>query len=431
MARSTVFRYKGRHVDPIDVGRSLDVRAVLTGRALNRSDRLLIRVELVDALDGSHLWGEQYNRRLSDIFSIEEEISREISEKLRLRLTGAQKKQLRKRHTENTEAYQLYLQGRYYWNKRLEEALAKGIEYFERAISTDPNYALAYAGLADSYNLLAGYSALLPREAFPVARAAAMKALELDDTLAEAHTSLAFVKCWYEWDWSGAEQAFKRAISLNPGYATAHLWYSLYLVGMGRIAEAIEEVERAKQLDPLSLIINLNVARIHYFARDYDEAIALCKKTIDLYPDFSLAYRRLGQTYAQKHMYEEAISSFHKALSLSETDTDTMAALGHAYAMSGKRAAAEGVIEELSKMSGHLYVSPYSMSRVYMGLGDNEQTLHWLEQSYRERFGILAYLKVEPIFDGLRTDPRFEDLLRRIFSPSDSGIRVADFRKID
>jgi tetratricopeptide (TPR) repeat protein len=190
-------------------------------------------------------------------------------------------------------------------------------------------------------------------------------------------------------------------------------------------------VERAKQLDPLSLIINLNVARIHYFARDYDEAIALCQKTIDLYPDFSLAYRRLGQTYAQKAMYEEAIKSFHKALSLSETDTDTMAALGHAYAMWGRRAAAEGVIEELNKMTGHLYVSPYSMARVYMGLGDKDQTLYWLEKSYQERYSILTYLRVEPIFDGLRTDPRFEDLLRRIFSPSDSGIRVADLSKMD
>ena len=273
MARSTVFRYKDREVDPQEIGRDLNVRAVLTGRVLQRSDRLVIKTELVDTSDGAQLWGEQYNRPLADIFSMEEEIAREISEKLRLKLSGEQKKRLTKRHTENTRAYHLYLKGRYYWNKRTEDGIKKGIEHFHEAITADPNYALAYAGLADCYVLLAGYSSHLPEEVFPVAKAAALKALKLDEALAEAHTSLAAVRAWYDWDWAGAELRYKRAIEINPGYATAYVWYALNLATVGRLDEALLTVKRAEELDPLSLIISLNVARILYFARRYDEAI--------------------------------------------------------------------------------------------------------------------------------------------------------------
>ena len=414
MARSTVFRYKGQEVDPREVGRELGVRAVLTGRVFVRGNRLVIKAELVDTNDGAHLWGEQYNRTLSDIFAIEEEISREISEKLRLKLNGEQKRRLAKRHTDKTAAYQLYLKGRYYWNKRTEEGLKKGIEHFQQAIAVDQNYALAYAGLADSYNLLASYSALPPSEAFKVAKQAATQALELDPMLAEGHVSLAATKTWYDWDWEGAEQEYKRAIELNPSYATAYQWYALDLAGMGRIEEALRMMERAQELDPLSLIINLNVARVLYFARDYDRAIEQCLKAIEMYPDFALALRRLGQAYSQQQRYEEAIEAFLKAIATSDNDSETMAALGHTYAVSDRRAEAERMLDELIEMSKRVYVSPYSIARVHTGLGNTEQALEWLEKACEQRHGILAYLKVEPVFDPLRSEVRFTDLLRRM-----------------
>jgi tetratricopeptide (TPR) repeat protein len=396
------------------VGRALDVRAVLTGRALNRSDRLLIRVELVDAIDGSHLWGEQYNRRLSDIFSIEEEISREISEKLRLRLTGAQKKQLGKRHTENTEAYQLYLQGRFCWNKRTIEGLKRGIEYFERAIAADPRYALSYTGLADSYNILASYSALAPSEAFPLAKSAAMKALELDERLAEAHTSLAFVRLGYDWDWPKSEEGFKRAIELNPGYAIAHLWYSLMLAAMGRFDEAIAEIRQAEMLDPLSLPIITNAGWILHLARRYEEAINQFRKALDMEPGFVLARRRLGQTYKQILRFEESIEELRTALPVSDADTETIASLGHAFAVSGRMEEARKVLDALQALSKERYIPAYFIASIYMAMGEKDAAFEWLEKAYQERYGFLAYLNVEPSFDCLRADPRFADLARRV-----------------
>ncbi|HWC76723.1 MAG TPA: protein kinase, partial [Blastocatellia bacterium] len=414
MARSTVFRYKGHEVDPRDVGRELGVRAVLTGRVFLMGDRLVIKTELVDTEDGAHLWGEQYNRTLSDIFSIEEEISREISEKLRLKLSGEQKRKLAKRHTEKTAAYQLYLKGRYYWNKRTEEGLKKGIEHFQQAINLDPNYALAYAGLADSYNLLASYSTLSPDEAFKVAKQAATRALELDSSLAEAHVSMAATKNWYDWDWEGAEKEYRRAIELNPSYATAYQWYALDLAGMGRIDEALEMMKRAQDLDPLSLIISLNVARVYYFARDYDRAIEQCRKALEMFPDFALALRRLGQAYSQKQMYPEAIEAFRSAIENSHNDSETMAALAHTFALSGRPEEAERILSDMMEMSKTLYVSPYSVARVHTGLGDKEQALDWLEKACEQRHGILAYLKVEPVFDPLRSEPRFIGLLRKM-----------------
>ena len=414
MARSTVFRYKGQEVDPREVGRDLGVRAVLTGRVFTRGNRLVVKAELVDTNDGAHLWGEQYNRTLSDIFAIEEEISREISEKLRLKLSGEQKRRLAKRHTDKTAAYQLYLKGRYYWNKRTEDGLKKGIDHFQQAIAVDPNYALAYAGLADSYNLLASYSALPPSEAFKVAKQAATRALELDPMLAEAHVSLAGTKAWYDWDYTGAEEGYKRAIELNPSYATAYQWYALDLAGMGRLDEALRMMERAQELDPLSLIINLNVARVLYFARDYDRAIEQCLKAIEMYPNFALALRRLGQAYSQQHRYEEAIEAFLKAIANSDNDSETMAALGHTYAVSDRPVEAQRMLDELIEMSRRIYVSPYSIARIHTGMGNTEQALEWLEKACEQRHGILAYLKVEPVFDPLRRETRFADLLRKM-----------------
>jgi serine/threonine-protein kinase len=414
MARSTVFRYKGKEVDPQQMGRELGVRALVTGRVLQRGEMLVIKVEMVDTQDGSHLWGEQYNRKLSDIFTIEEEISSVISEKLRLKLSGAQKKQLTKRYTENTEAYQLYLKGRYYWNRRTAEGLKKGIEYFHEAIENDPNYALAYAGLADSYNILASYSALAPRDAFPRAKAAATKALEMDEKLAEAHASLAFAKFGYDWDWREAEKAFKRGLELNPGYATAHQWYALFLAAMNRMDEAIAGINRAKELDPLSLPINTNAGWIFYLARRFDEAIEMYEKTLELEPDFTLAHRRLGQAYEQKLMYTEARREFEKCATLSADDTETMAALGHLYAIAGEQERARQVMDDLIASSKKRYIPSYLIAIILMGLGDIDATFEWLEKAYDEQYGFLAYLGVGPIFDPIRRDPRYRELARRV-----------------
>ena len=414
MARSTVFRYKGKEVDPQRVGHELGVRAALTGRVLQRGDLLIIKTELVDTDDGSHLWGEQYNRNLSDIFTIEEEISREISEKLRLRLSGAEKKQLTRRYTENSEAYQLYLKGRFYWNKRTPEGLQKGIEYFQRAIESDPGYALAYAGLADSYNILVSYSALAPHEAFPKAKAAATRALEIDGTLAEAHTSLAFVRFGYDWDWSGAERGFKQAIKSNPGYAFAHNFYAVLLSALGRFDEAFEHIRNAHDLDPLSLPINTNLGWLLYLARRYDEAIRQYLKTIDLDEGFPLAHRRLAQTYEQTQRYSEADAEFQKAAALSGEDIELLSARGHFYAIVGETNKANEVLSQLEGFAKTRYVPSYLVSRIYLGLGDLDRAFELLGMALDERYGYLAYLEVEPMFDHIRADPRYQDLVRRV-----------------
>lgn len=419
MASSTVFRYKARgldpgSIDPRNVGKELSVRAVLTGRVQQRVERLVVKAELVDTVDGSQLWGDQYHRDLDDIFAIEEEIAREISEKLRLKLSKKQKSLLSRRHTRNTQAYQHYLKGRYYWNKRTEEGLKKGIEEFHQAITVDPNYALAYAGLADSYMILSGYGSMMPEEVFPTAKAAAMKALRLDDTLAEAHTSLAAIRAWYEWDWEGAERRFNRAIELNPSYATAHLWYALTLAGRQRLDEALTWIRRAEELDPLSVIINLNVARILYFARRYDEAVEQCMKVVEMQPGFALTHRRLGQVYAQQAVFDRAFAEFEKALAIEPGDSETMSALAFTCCLAGDRARAEAILAQVEEMSKQTFVSPYSLARIHTGLGNKDLALEWLNETYRQQHGIIAYLLVEPVFESLQGDPRFDLLLRQI-----------------
>ena len=414
MARSTVFRYKDKEVDPQIIGQQLGVRAVLTGRVLQRGDVLIIKTELVDAEDGSHLWGEQYNRKLSDIFTVEDEISREISDKLRLKLSGAERKQLAKRFTENTEAYQLYLKGRFYWNKRTPDGLKKGIEYFQQAIDSDPEYALAYAGLADSYNILVTYSALAPHDAFPKAKAAASRALEIDRKLAEAHTSMAFVKFGYDWEWAEAERGFKQAIKLNPGYAYAHNFYAVLLAAFGRFDEAFAHTSRALELDPLSLPINTNLGWLLYLARRFDEAIEQYQKTIELDEGFPLTYRRLAQTFEQTQRYSEADAAFQKALSLSGDDVELLSARGHFYAVVGETVKAQDVLGQLRSSAASRYVPSYLIARIYLGLGDIDTTFELLEKARDERYGYLAYLEIEPMFDQIRSDPRYEELLRRV-----------------
>lgn len=414
MARSTVFRYKGKNLAPQDVAHELNVRAVLTGRVLQRGDTLVIKTELVDGADGSQLWGEQFNRKMADIFAVEEEISKEISEKLRLKLSGEQKQRLTKRHTENTDAYQEYLKGRYHWNKRTREGLLKGIEQFNKAIDIDPHYALAYAGLADSYNMIASYSSSPPGEAFPKARSAAAKALSLDNSLAEAHTSLAFVLLGYDWAFAEAEKEFKLAVALNPGYATSHLWYSLFLVTMGRHQEALQEMEKALALDPLSLPINTNLGWLLYLGRRYDEALKQLKKTLEMEPNFLLARRRLCQVYAQKGMYREAAEEFDRALALSGEDIETIAAQGYFYALSGKQEETRNVLKELNAMSYHRYVPAYFFAKIFIGLGETDNAFDYLHKALEERYGLLAYMNVEPELEALRQDARFSELAQQV-----------------
>ena len=421
ISRASAFHYKGKDVGARIVGRELGVRAVLTGQVVQRGDALSIRAELVDARDETHLWGEQYNRRLSDILAVQEEIARDISGKLRQRLTGEEKKRLAKRYTENAEAYALYLKGRYDWNKRTGEDIQKAIGYFRQAIDKDPTYALAYAGLADSYAILFYYAGLPPSETFLMAKAAASKALEIDDTLAQAHATLAFVHENFDWDFSAAGKEYRRAIELDPKYPTAHHWYSLYLSGIGRHEQAIAEAERVYKLDPLSPIISNLRAAAFYSARQYDRAIEAARKTLELDKGFSPAHFSLGCALEQKKMYPEAIAALEEAVRLSGRRIRADADLGHAYAVSGRREEAMRMIEELKARSERGYDPVADIALVYAGLGQNDEAMRWLEKAYQARSAWLirlAPLKVDPRWDALRSDARFQDLLRRIGFPS-------------
>jgi serine/threonine-protein kinase len=414
VARSTVFRYKGQEVDAKEVGEQLSVRAVLTGRVRYLGDTLMIGTELIDVANDAQLWGEHYNRKLSDIFEVQAEIAREISDKLRVRLTGKEKKQLAKRHTDNAEAYKLYLKGRFHWNKRTRESLKKGIEYFQQAIEKDSRYALAFTGLADCYNSLSRFGWLSPGEAMPKAKEAAERALQIDGNLAEAHNSRAFVAENYEWVWSIAEREYKRAIALNPNYATAHQWYGEYLATIGRFDEGLEQLKQAEHLDPLSLIINSDLGLPFFFARQYDRAIEQWRKTIELDPDFWLAHYALALVYEQKGMYGEAIAESKKALNLFGDSPWVLGGLGHIYAVSGQRDEAYQVLDELKERSTERYISPFDLAIIYAGLGEKDQAFEWLEKAYEERNQWMTWLKVEPRLDVLRSDPRFIDLVQRV-----------------
>jgi serine/threonine protein kinase/tetratricopeptide (TPR) repeat protein len=416
MARSTVFRYKGREFDPQEVGQELGVRAVLLGRVVQLGQRLSIRAELVDVADGAQLWGELYQCQMADIFDVQEEIAHEIFEKLRVRLTSEQRRRLGKRHTESPEAYQAYLKGRYYWNKRTEEGLKKSTQYFQQAVEIDPAYAPAYAGLADSYALpgIAEYGLLPPREAMPRARAAAQRALEIDDTLAEAQTTLAHVRAFYDWDWPSAEQEFKQAIRLDPNYPFAHHWYALYLAAMGRHAEAIAEEARAQEIDPLSLIISKNVGTILYYAGQLDQSIEQYRKALDLDPNFARTHIYLGLAYERQEQYEEAIAEYQEALRISGGGTVLSALLGHAQALSGNRAEAIKIIDRLKEQSERQYVPAFNVALIYAGLGQNDLAFEWLDRAFEERSSWLVSLNVEPMLDSLRSDPRFTGLLSRL-----------------
>ena len=414
MAYSTVFRYKGMNVDPRDVGQGLGVHSIVIGRVLRLNGKLTITTELVDVTTGFQLWGEHYDREPSDLLTMQHEIAREISENLRLRLTGEQKRLLAKRHTDSTEAYHLYLQGRYNWNKRTPSGTAKAVEYFEQAIRLDPHYALAYAGLADSYNLMAGNSGLPPRETFPKAKAAALKALEMDNTLAEAHTSLSLVRYLFDWEWSAAEQGFQRAIELNPNYATAHHWYGEYLVLSRRFDEGYQELIQARELDPLSLPINADIGQYYFFTRQYERAIDQLKRVLDLEPGFVRALALLGWTFEQMERFEEAIAKFEQATALSGSRTLIVAGLGHAHAVSGNRAEAVKILDALKQQASCLYVSPYEIAVIHAALEENELAFARLEQACDDHSVWLSWLDVDPRLDTLRADVRFQNLLARV-----------------
>jgi serine/threonine-protein kinase len=414
IALSSVMRYKGKDTDPQVVRQELGVDAVLISKINQVEDELSIRVELVRTADNSRIWGEQYKRKASEIFNVQEEISNAVAENLRLKLGGEEKKRLAKRYTENPAAYQDYLTGRFYWNKRTKEGVAKSLECFNKAIEKDPRYALAYAGLADSYSMMGRYSYVSPMEAYPKGVQAAERALEIDKTLGEAHTSLAYIKRNYDFDWTAAEREYKLAIEFSPNYATAHHWYALYLSVLGRHSEALAEIKRAVELDPLSFIINTNVAWVLYFAHDYDRAIEIFKKTLEMDPNYALAHERLGQAYLEKRLFAEAIAALKKAVDFSPGNTEILAALGHALAVSGKRAGAEKILATLNELSGNSYVSAYDKATIYLGLGDDDQALKYLEKAYEERAGYISIIKADPRFERFHANPRFIALLKKI-----------------
>lgn len=412
MSRNSVFRYKGQEANARKIGRELGVDSVLTGRIVQRGENLSISVELVDMRDDTQIWGEQYHRKLSDVLAMQEEIARQISQKLQLKLSGEDQQRVSKRFTDDAEAYKLYLKGRFYWSKRTEDGLTKGIEYFNQAIERDPSYALAYAGLADCYAILVELEASAPTELYPKVKAAAQRALEIDDSLAEAHTSLG-AAYEYEWNWEEAEKQYKRAVELNPNYATAHHWYAAYLISRLRSDEAIREMQRALELDPLSLIINTSMGRVLYGARQYDRAVDQLKKTLDLDPSFAEAHFQLGMVYEQKQMFDEAVREFQKAAELFK-DPMMRAWIARTYAIAGRRSEAERVLEEVKALSKQQYASPYLMASIYAALGQKDLAFEWLERVYKDHSYYVVWLNVDRVFDGLRSDARFQDLLNRI-----------------
>ncbi len=417
MAQSTVSRFKAREIDPQAVGRELNVRAVLTGRIRQSGGSLRIGTELVDVATGTQLWGAQYDRKPGDIFVVQDEISNEISEKLRLKLTRAEKKQLTKRHTEDDEAYRLYLKGRHHWNQWTEEGFHKAIEYFQQAVEKDPSYALAYAGLADSHVLLGWNSYLPPKETFPRGKTAAITALQLDPDLAEAHASLAAVLWLHDWQWEEAQKEFKRSLELGPTYATASHWYAEYAMTMGRHEEGMVRMKKGQDLDPLSLIINVAVGWALYHARRYDEAIEQLRRTVDLDANYPVIYWVLGLLLRRTGCYELAITEGEKGVKLSGGSPLMRAALAQTLGTAGRTKEALQILDELTELDKQEYVAPYFFAGIHIGLGENERAIEYLEKCFEEHSHWLIYLHLDPSMDGLRDDPGFQSLLRRVGLP--------------
>ena len=403
--RSVVAGYKGKEIDPRKVGEELNVRAVVTGRMRRHGDIISIQADLIDLENVAQLWGQHYDHKVSDVLLVQDDISRDIFENLRLKLNVEEKKQL--------EAYRLYLKGRNAWNKRTSDALQEAIDFFNQAIAIDSNYGAAYAGLADCYNMLVVYGRLEPKEGFPKAKEAAERALEIDESSAEAHTSLAFIKFRWDWDRAATEREFQTAIKLKPAYAPAHQWYSSYLVAIERFDEAIAEAKRTEELEPLSFVASSHLGWIYYLSGQNDKAIEQCRKILERDPSSFPARRYLGLAYEAKGMYTEAIAEFQTGVKLSGSPL-MLALLGHAYAVSGRTAEAKQVLSDLQQLQGQRYVSSYTVAAIHAGLGDQDQAFKWLEAAVEERDIWLMNLKVDPVFAKLRSQRKFTDILARI-----------------
>jgi TolB-like protein len=411
---SAVRKLAGSACDPMQAGRELKVESVLEGSIRRAGERIRVTVQLVRVEDESSLWAERFDEQFTDIFAVEDSISEQVARALMLQLNAQEKQRLAKRSTSNAAAYQAYLQGRTYWNKRTEDTLKRSLESFHQAIAHDPGYALAYAGLADAYVVLGSYNYLPPREAFPKATAAAERALLLDEALAEAHASLAHAQLYHEWNWVGAEREYRRAIGLSPNYATGHLWYGLYLTYRGLFDRALDEIRRAQELDLLSLIHHVAEGLVFYYARRYDQTVERCGRALDVDPQFAQAHFWLGMAYERMGRYEQAIAELQTAGALPGSDLVMRAVLGHAYAVAGQRDEAQKILDELAEAGGERSLDPYHLVLIHTGLNATDCAFEWLRKAGDERSALLVRLGVEPKLDGLRSDPRFADLLRRV-----------------
>jgi TolB-like protein/Tfp pilus assembly protein PilF len=412
-ARTSSFSFKGKELGIQEIGKKLNVEMVLEGSLRKAGHKLRITAQLVNVADGFPVWSEKYERDEADIFVLQDEISLAIVDKLKVKLLGEEKEKIVKRHTENLEAYNLYLQGRYFWNKRGEEGLKKSVDYFEQAIKKDPTYALAYAGLADSYITIGDWNLLPSKGVFPKARAAVSKALEIDDELAEAHNALAAIKK-YDWDWSGAEKEHKRAIELNPNYPTAHQWYAEFLNAMGRFDEAIAEAKQAQELDPLSPIIYYAGATAFYFSRQYDKAIEQFKKALNLDPSFPNVHRYIALCYLHKGMYDNAMVELQEMMTLEGIDPKLIAEVQNMYETSGIKGVLKMFLNYQKMASMQRYVDPLGFAQIHAFLDEKDQAFEWLEKAYEERSPMLVYLRVNPLFDNIRSDPRFKAILKKM-----------------
>ena len=412
-ARNTVFRYKDANVDEKKIAQELSVQALVLGRFTQRGDNVTLHIALVDPESGTTIWGDQYDRQLKDLAQLQKDITRDVSQKLRARLSAAEAKQLTRNYTENSEAYQLYLQGRFFWNKRSSEATRKSIEYFEEAIAKDPGFALAYSGLADAYVVPA--NRLEPNVSMPKAKTAALQALAIDETLAEAHTSLARVLQVYEWKWADAEKEFKRALELNPRYAVAHQWYGGYLERSGNFDQAIAERKLALELDPLSTITVFELGQCFLFAREYDQAIAQLQKALEMDPGFPAAHQYLPLAYIQKGMRREALEKVRQAPASAQIDRTGIP--GYVYAILGQTADARKELDKLKELRKSEYISAYQLAYVCAELGDKDEAFFWLQKSLEERGFQMQLLKVDPRLDKLRDDPRLQEFVKKVGLP--------------
>jgi TolB-like protein/Tfp pilus assembly protein PilF len=417
IARTSTQRYKSAPENLSQIGAQLGVAHILEGTVQRVAENVRVSVQLINAADEAHLWAETYDRKLTDIFAVESEIAKTIADTLRARLSDPEQHAITARPTENAEAYQLYLKGRYFWNKRTGAGLKKAIDYFNQAIGKDPNYALAYAGLADGYGLLSGFGAASPKDSWPQAKAAAKKALELDNTLGEAHASLAQALFAYDFNFAEANREFRRAIELSPNYATAHQWYGQGgLAPLGQFEDAIAEMKRALELDPLSVIINADLGSVLCSARHYDEAIEQLRKTIEMDPRFYYAHWNLGVALESKGLVDQAVVEYEKAIALDD-DPLSPGLLAHLYAKMGQKEKALQIQERLREVSKERYVTPYIFAIIHLGLGEKDQAMAFLEKTYEDRDGYnIAFVKVDPFFDSLRGDPRFQAFVQKIFA---------------